>query len=75
MTNVIQTLGKLGRELSQHGSKSALVQTVWALEILRILALRSKMESAETAGKVELESLSTAGILDEEQNLEKKSRK
>lgn len=68
---VIQALGKLGRELSRIGSKNALVQTVWALETLRILALEYEMENAGNTGKLELELLSTAGILDEEQNLEK----
>lgn len=68
---VIQALGKMGRELSQKGSKNALVQTVWALETLRVLALEYEMKSAGTEGKLELELLNTAGILDEEQNLEK----
>lgn len=68
---VIKTLGKMGRELSQKGSKNALVQTVWALETLRILAIEYDMKSVGTEGKLELELLNTAGILDEEQNLEK----
>ena len=68
---VIQVLGKLGRELSRIGSKNALVQTVWALETLRVLATEYEMENAGNTGKLELELLSTAGILDEEQNLEK----
>lgn len=67
---VIQALGKLGRELSQKGSKNALVQTVWALETIRVLALEYRMESAGNEGKLELELLNTAGILDEEQNME-----
>lgn len=69
--SVIKALGKLGRELSQKGSKNALVQTVWALETLRILAFEHEMENAGSEGKLELELLSTAGIPDEEQNLEK----
>jgi hypothetical protein len=69
--DVIHALGKLGHESSLQGSKNALVQTVWALETLRILALESKMESAGAEGKQELKLLNTAGIPDEEQNLEK----
>ncbi|HOW13482.1 hypothetical protein [Methanosarcina sp.] len=69
--SVIKALGKLGGELSLIGSQNALVQTVWSLETLRILALEYKMESSGAEGKLELELLSTAGILDEEQNLEK----
>lgn len=69
--SVIRTLGKLGGEFSQIVSRNALVQTVWALETLRILARECEMESAESEGKQELELLSTEGILDEEQNLEK----
>jgi hypothetical protein len=68
---VFKALGKLGRELSLIGTQNALVQTVWALETLRILSLEYKMESAGAEGKKELELLSTEGILDEEQNLEK----
>lgn len=69
--SVILVLGKLGRKISQQGSKSALVQTEWALETLRVLALEYEMKIAGAAGKHELESLSIAGIPDEEQNLEK----
>lgn len=69
--SAIKTLGKLGRELPPMGSKNALIQTIWALETLRILALEQGMENAGSAGKMELELLSTAGILDEEQNMEK----
>lgn len=69
--SVIRTLGKLGREFSQIVSRNALVQSVWALETLRILSREYKMENAESEGKQELELLSTEGILDEEHNLEK----
>jgi hypothetical protein len=69
--DVIKALGKLGKAFSQTGSKNALVQAVWALETLRILALEYAMESAGAKGKQELELLSTAGIPDEEQNLKK----
>lgn len=68
---VIQVLGKLGRELTQKGSNNALVQTVWALETLRVFALEYGMESAGSAGKLELELLNTEGTLDEEKNMEK----
>ncbi|AAM04831.1 predicted protein [Methanosarcina acetivorans C2A] len=68
---IIEALEKLGKELSRQESKNALVQTVWTLETLRVLALEYGMETAVAAGKLTLEALNTTGIPDEEQNLER----
>jgi hypothetical protein len=68
---VIQALGNLGSAISQCGLNSALVQTVWSLETIRILTQVLDLEVSCHAAKEMLESLNTVGILDEEHNLEK----
>jgi hypothetical protein len=68
---VIQALGNLGTAVSRCGPNSALVQTAWSLETIRILTQVLDLEDAYHAAKLMLESLNTDGILDEEQNLEK----
>jgi hypothetical protein len=68
---VIQALGNLGSAVSQCGPNSALVQTAWSLETIRILTQVLDMEVSCHAAKEMLESLNTDGMLDEEQNLEK----
>ena len=68
---VVQALENLGTAVSRYGLKSVLVQTVWSLEIIRVLALEQGLKAACLGAKSALESLNTAGMLDEEQNLEK----
>lgn len=68
---VVLALEKLGTAASRFGLKSVLVQTVWSLEIIRILTLEQGLEIACLAAKSALETLNTEGMFDEEQNLEK----
>lgn len=68
---VIHAFGLLGEAFSLKEQKIALVQAAWSLETIRLLALEYDMKTAAREAKVMLDSLKTAGILDEEQNLEK----
>ncbi len=68
---IIQILGNLGKAVSQYGMKISLVQTVWSLETLRVLAREQGLKAVCQAAEAELEPLSTADVFDEEQNLEK----
>lgn len=68
---VVLALEKLGTAASRYGLKSLLVQTVWSLEIIRILTFEQGLEIACLAAKSALESLNTDGMFDEEQNMEK----
>jgi hypothetical protein len=68
---VIQALGNIGTAASQSGLKSSLVQVAWSLETLRVLAREINLKDAFLAAKETLEPLNTAGIIDEEKNLEK----
>ncbi|MDD2438681.1 MAG: hypothetical protein PHD41_00435 [Methanosarcinaceae archaeon] len=68
---VIQTLGLIGKSASQQGLKSSLVQAAWSLGIMQVLSEEEGLISVSRAAKVGLESLKTAGIQDEEQNLER----
>jgi len=68
---IIQALGNLGKAASQYGLKISLVQTVWSLETLRVLAREQGLKAVCQAAEAELEPLSTADVFDEEQNLEK----
>jgi hypothetical protein len=67
---VIQALGDLGTAVSHYGLKNSLVQTVWSLETIRVLAQDQGLKAACLAAKAVLESLGTAGMFDDEQNLE-----
>lgn len=67
----IRALQSIGTVVSQYGLKSVLVQVAWALETLRLLAQEQGLQAAGQDAKAAVESLNTAGILDEEQNLEK----
>jgi hypothetical protein len=69
--SAVQALENLGTAASRYGLKSVLVQTVWSLEIIRVLTQEQGLRAACLAAKSALESLNTAGMLDEEQNLEK----
>jgi hypothetical protein len=68
---VIEALENLGTTVSQHGMKKVLVQIAWSLETIRVLTLERGLKGACFAAKAALESINTAGLLDEEQNLEK----
>ena len=68
---MIQAIGKTGEGIFSERLKKCLVRLCGLLKLFRVLALEYSMESAGAEGKKELELLSTAGILDEEQNLEK----
>ena len=68
---VIQTLENLGTAVSRYGLKNVLVQIAWSLEIIRVLTLEQGLKATCLAAKNALDSLNTAGMLDEEQNLEK----
>jgi ribosomal protein S11 len=67
----IQALENLGTAVSQYGLKSVLVQVAWSLETIRVFTLEQNLKDACRAAKDALESLNTAEMLDEEQNLEK----
>jgi len=67
----IQALENLGTAVSQYGLKSVLVQIAWSLETIRVFTLEQSLKDACHAAKDALESLNTAEMLDEEQNLEK----
>ncbi|MGB9927562.1 MAG: hypothetical protein ACPK85_04075 [Methanosarcina sp.] len=67
----VRALENIGEAVSQYGLKSVLVQVAWALETLRLLAKEQGLQTAEQEAKAAVEALNTAGILDEEQNLEK----
>jgi len=67
----IQALRNLGTAASMYGLKSVLVQIAWSLEVIRVLTLEKDLKAASLASNAALESLNTAGILDEEQNMEK----
>lgn len=67
----IEALENLGTAVSQHGLKSILIQIAWSLETIRVLTLERGLKRACFAAKAALESVNTAGLLDEEQNLEK----
>ena len=68
---VIQALENLGTAVSRYGLKNVLVQIAWSLEIIRVLTLEQGLKATCLAAKNALDSLNTAGMLDEEQNLEK----
>lgn len=68
---VIEAFENLGTAASQHGLKSILVQIAWSLETIRVLTLERGLKGACFAAKAALESVNTAGLLDEELNLEK----
>jgi hypothetical protein len=68
---VIEALEHLGTAISQPDLKNILVQIAWSLETIRVLTLEKGLKRACFAAKAALESINTAGILDEEQNLEK----
>lgn len=68
---VIQALGNLGAAASQYNLKNSLVQTVWSLEILRVLSREQSLKDTCLAAEAVLKSLNTSGVFDEEQNLEK----
>jgi hypothetical protein len=67
----IQALENMGVAVSQYGLKSVLVQIAWSLETLRLLTQEQGLQASGKEAKNVLDSLNTAGILDEEQNLEK----
>lgn len=68
---VVHAFGIIGKVFPQRGSKTTVVQAAWSLEIIRVLAEEGGLKSVARAAKVALESLKTAGVRDEEQNLEK----
>ncbi len=68
---VIRALENMGTAVSQYGLKNILVQIAWSLEMIRVLTLDQGLNTACLEAKAALESLNTAGMLDEEQNLEK----
>lgn len=68
---VIEALENLGTAVSQRGMKNILVQIAWSLEMIRVLTLERGLKGACFAAKAALESVNTAGLLDEAQNLEK----
>jgi hypothetical protein len=68
---VIQALGNMGAVASQHNLISSLVQIAWSLETIRVLAREMDLKIALLLAKEILDSLSTAGMLDEARNLEK----
>jgi len=68
---VIQALGNLGTTVSHYDLKNSLIQTAWSLETIRVLAQEQGLKTACLEAKAVLESLNTAGMLDEEQNLER----
>ena len=68
---VIQALENIGAAVSQYDLKNILVQIAWSLETMRVLTLDQDLKAACLEAKAALESLNTAGMLDEEQNLEK----
>lgn len=68
---VIEALENLGIAVSQYGLKKVLVQVAWSLETIRVLTLERGLKGACFAAKAALGSFNTAGLLDEEQNLEK----
>jgi hypothetical protein len=68
---VVLALKNLGKAASMYGLQNVLVQIVWSLEIIRVLALEQDLEATCLTAKSALESFNTIGMLDEEQNLEK----
>ena len=68
---LIRALENLGTAASEYDLNNVLVQTAWSLEIIRVLTLEQGLNTVCLAAKNALESLNTAGMLDEEQNLEK----
>ena len=68
---IIEALKSLGTAVSQYGLINLLVQIAWSLETIRVLTLEWGLKEACFAAKAALESINTAGLLDEEQNLEK----
>lgn len=69
--SAVQALENLGTAASRYGLKSVLVQTAWSLEVIRVLTQEQGLRAACLAAKNALGSLNTAGMPDEEQNLEK----
>lgn len=67
----IEALENLGKIVSRYGLKNVLVQIAWSLEVMRVLTQEQGMKAAYLTAETALESLNTAGMLDEEQNLEK----
>lgn len=68
---VIEALENLGAAVSQLEMKNVIVQIAWSLEVLRVLTLEQGLKGACFAAKAALESVSTTGLLDEAQNLER----
>lgn len=68
---VVEALENLGKVASQHGMKNVIIQIAWSLETIRVLTLESGLKGACFAAKAALESVNTAGLFDEAQNLEK----
>lgn len=67
----ILALENLGTAVSRNSLKNVLVQVAWSLEIIRVFAREQGLKTACLAAKSALESLNTAEVLDEAQNLEK----
>jgi hypothetical protein len=68
---IIEALENLGKVVSQHGMRNVIIQIAWSLETIRVLTLERGMKGACFAAKAALESINTAGLFDEVQNLEK----